>query len=105
MPNRRKPSSKSTTTRRHTAPARSPCKGTRPKTLESVIVELATSGELAQAAQAAIENHRRHGVPITYLRGDEIVTESPDGTIEVLERIDRPAYTLPAGVKILPRRS
>jgi len=73
--------------------------------LEDAIVRLALSGELAKAAGDAIRKAKRLGLPVTYLRGNQVVKEYADGRIEVIETLAPPApYALPRGVKIFSER-
>ena len=86
---------------KHPARRRPPTTSRRrePRELEDVVVALAESGVLAQAARAEIRAQRAAGLPITYQRGNDIVREYPDGRLEVLETLlPAPAYKRPRGV-------
>lgn len=72
-----------------------------PRTLEDAVVSLATTGKLAEAARSAIRAQRKAGLAITYKKGNQIVTEYPDGRRVVLRNLTPPIYTIPKGVKRL----
>lgn len=72
--------------------------------LEGNIARLAGSGELAKAGQEAIARQKKLGIAVTFKRGDEVIKQWPDGREEVLERIERVKYKLPAGVGIIGRK-
>ncbi len=46
------------------------------------IAAMALSG-----SRKAVRNAKAHNVPITYLSGSDVITESPDGTKVVIEKI------------------
>jgi hypothetical protein len=72
--------------------------------LEGRIVELATSGKLGWGARAAIRSQKRDGLPITTMRGNQVVRIFPGGRVEILETVERPEFTIPKGVKLLKRK-
>jgi hypothetical protein len=72
--------------------------------LEDQIVALAVGGKLAGAGRRAIEAQRKGGLPVTFMRGDEIIKAHPDGREEVLGKVERVPYTLPKGVAILGKQ-
>jgi hypothetical protein len=68
--------------------------------LEDSIVGLAESGKLAEAAAAAIRAQKARGIPVTFLEGNDVIKEYPDGRRETLETLEpAPVYRLPKGVK------
>jgi hypothetical protein len=69
--------------------------------LEALIMGMARRGELAKPAQLAIRRLRRKGVPITFRRGRQIITQYADGREEILGEIERPTYKFPKGVRII----
>ncbi|HEY4328328.1 MAG TPA: hypothetical protein VGN88_01230 [Phycisphaerae bacterium] len=69
--------------------------------LESAIVDLAVSGELAKASQLAIRRLKRKGLPVTFQRGTQIVKQYSDGREEVLAQIKQASFKVPSGVTIL----
>jgi hypothetical protein len=63
------------------------------------LVALAESGRLGDAARAEVRAQRAAGLPITYKRGNQVVTEHPDGRCEVLETLrPPPPFKIPKGV-------
>jgi hypothetical protein len=75
----------------------------RPLSLEDSIVELAVTGQLAEAAAAAIRAQKEAGLPVTFLEGNNVVREYPDGRREVLRRLKpRTKSPIPKGVRKIP---
>ena len=70
----------------------------KPRTLEDAVVALASAGKLAEAGRCAIRAQRRAGLPVTYMDGDEIVTEYLDKRRVVLRTVTPPIYKIPKGV-------
>jgi hypothetical protein len=52
-------------------------------------------GRVADAARAAIERQKAKGLAVTFLRGDTIVTQYPDGREEVLGTLARRPHWTP----------
>lgn len=96
-PPRRKP--KSATAARAASPRR------KPRSLEDAIVNLATTGQLAEAGRAAVRAQHEAGLPVTYQRGNEVVKEFPDGRREVIATLEPPEYRLPKGVARIRNRA
>ncbi len=71
----------------------------KPRTLEDAVVGLAITGKLAEAARSAIRAQCAAGLAVTYMDGNEIVTEYPDGRRVVLRTLTPPVYQIPKGVK------
>jgi hypothetical protein len=73
-----------------------------PDSLEARIVGLARSGQLAEAARAAVAKQRALGIPVTVSRGDVIVKEYSDGSTEVVGHVEpsRP-FVVPPGVNVI----
>jgi hypothetical protein len=62
------------------------------------VVALASTGKLAEAGRSAVRAQRRAGLAITYMDGNQIVTEHPDKRRVVLRTVTPPIYTIPKGV-------
>src|SRR6478609_3988811 len=71
---RAKPSAGRVTRRRSAADA-------EPGSLESGVRGLAAQGTLAKAAQGAIKDQQRQGVPVTYQRGNQVIKQHADGRV------------------------
>jgi hypothetical protein len=69
--------------------------------LESRVVALAMSGQLAKAARRAVRAQKSLGLPLTFKRGEWVIKRHSDGREEVLGRVDRPSYRLPKGVRVI----
>ena len=69
-----------------------------PDSLEAQLPRLALEGKLEDAARLAIEQHKVRGIAITFLRGDLILTQYPDGREEV-------GATLARGPEWAPRHA
>jgi hypothetical protein len=70
-----------------------------PKSLEDVVVSLASAGKLAGAGRSAIRDQQRAGIPVTYKIGSKIVTRFSDGRKVILGTVEPIPYTIPKGVK------
>ena len=79
--------------------------GTRPDkgSLEDRIVGLAMRGKLTRIGRRAVAAQRAAGLPVTFKRGDQVIRELPDGTVEVLATIAAVRYRVPDGVRRLRR--
>jgi hypothetical protein len=65
-----------------------------PDSLEAQRPHLVREGKLEDAARRAIEQQRARGIAITFLRGDLILTQYPDGREEVIATLARrPEWT------------
>ena len=73
------------------------------RSLEDRIVGLAMRGKLARIGRRAVAAQRAAGLPVTFQRGDQVLRELPDGTVEVLETIPKVSYEVPIGVRRLRR--
>ena len=71
------------------------------RSLEGKIVDLAISGELRSASHDARRRQRELGIAVTQKEGSKVVKVHPDGTREVLARVESPRYVLPDGVVVL----
>ena len=66
-------------------------------------MELAVTGQLAEAAAAAIRAQKKAGLPVTFLEGNNVIREHADGRREVLRRLKpAPKSPIPKGVKRIP---
>jgi hypothetical protein len=85
------------------APSPTKRRATRPetRTLEANLVGLAMNGKLAKAGRRAVASQVDRGLPVTFKRGQKIIKAHADGREEVLATLDRPAYTLPKGVRVI----
>ena len=72
--------------------------------LEENVVALATGGQLDAAAGEGRSKQSKLGLPLTFVRGSQIIKEYPDGRVEVLGRVDARAYQVPEGVQIIGRK-
>lgn len=66
-----------------------------PDSLEEQILRLATEGKIEAAAAVAIRRQQAKGLPITFLRGDAIIKQYPDGREEVLGILARRPHWTP----------
>jgi hypothetical protein len=72
--------------------------------LEECVVALARDGRFANAARRAVRAQVAKGIAVTFKRGKKIIKRYSDGREEVLASVQRPPYTLPAGVGILGKK-
>jgi hypothetical protein len=79
-----------------------PTSTAKPVELEDVIYEMAISGAFAKAARKIIKDQLQAGIPVTYLKQNDIVREYPDGRIEVIGHIKKSTFKAPPGVEIIP---
>jgi len=86
-----------------TAPFPAKRRTTRPetRTLEANLVVLAMTGKLAKAGRRAVASQVDRGLPVTFKRGQRVIKVHPDGREEILATLERPAYTLPKGVRVV----
>jgi hypothetical protein len=80
-------------------------RATRPRTpsLEDSIVTLAETGKLAEAGAAAVRATKAAGLPVTFLEGNNVIREYPDGRREVVRRLKAaPKHPIPRGVARIP---
>jgi hypothetical protein len=66
--------------------------------LESKLLGLARSGQLAKAGHRAIKMQRAKGLAVTFKRGAKIIKVYPDGHQEILGRGPAPRSKLPAAL-------
>ncbi|MCP3929288.1 MAG: hypothetical protein GY705_09335 [Bacteroidetes bacterium] len=58
---------------------------------------------IANSAAIAIAESKALKLPITYLKENQVITEYPDGSIEVLETLDLPTTKYEKGQKLYVR--
>src|SRR4051794_1006392 len=85
------------------APSPAKRRTTRPeaRTLEANVVGLAMTGKLAKAGRRAVASQVDRGLPVTFKRGQKVIKVHADGREEILATLERPAYTLPKGVRVI----
>jgi hypothetical protein len=89
------------TMKRAAATGRAPRR--KPLSLEDSVVKLAMTGKLAEAAASAIRAQKQAGLPVTFLEGNLVIKEHPDGRREILRTLKPAAtYALPKGVARIP---
>jgi hypothetical protein len=69
--------------------------------LEENIVKFSEKGGLKKIGKAAVRKQKRHGLPVTYRQGKQIIKRHPDGKEEVLAEIAPVKFSVPAGVRII----
>ena len=68
--------------------------------LEEGIVGMAKRGELGAIGKREIERLKKKGIPVTFKRGQTIITQYADGREEILAEIAPVKFTPPPGVII-----
>jgi hypothetical protein len=69
--------------------------------LEHRLLELASSGALAGAGREAIRAQVERGIPVTFLRGEQVIKRHADGREEVLGAVPRRTFVPPGGVHVI----
>ncbi|HET6251419.1 MAG TPA: hypothetical protein VFE47_27285 [Tepidisphaeraceae bacterium] len=75
-----------------------------PGSVESNIVRLAMSGKLARVTKRAIAGGVAKGLPVTFKRGQKIITRYADGREEVLRIMPRSDFKVPKGVRVIAKQ-
>src|SRR5947207_2820126 len=63
--------------------------------LEKRIVSFARSGKLKKAGSAAVQSQFDSGLSVVYQKGNLIVREQPDGTLETVRTLDSAFQAVP----------